>query len=106
MPRFWSRSIVSFRSTVYPHQPAGCGNCPDPNDTVMLWMASAALVSEYHLLLLSSEWVSIKRATERKSDNSKAVSKEQQEYCLFELKFVFLMTKLTMILTVNDPHDA
>jgi len=42
------------------------------------------------------------RATQRKSYNLKAVSKEQQEYCRFELKFLFLMTKLTL----DDPQDA
>ena len=46
------------------------------------------------------------RATSRKSDKSKTVSKERQEYCQFELKIVFLMTKLTLILTLNDPYDA
>jgi len=46
------------------------------------------------------------RATYRKSDKSKRVSKERQEYCRFELKFVFLMTKLTLALTLNDPHDT
>src|SRR6218665_2318628 len=52
--------------------------------------------------------VSIERATSRKSDKSKTVSKEQQEYCQFELKIVFLMTKLTLglILTLIDPYDA
>jgi len=37
------------------------------------------------------------RATYRKSDKSKTVSKERHEYCRFELKFVFLITKLTVI---------
>jgi len=44
------------------------------------------------------------------SDKLKTVSKERQEYCRLdtfgcdsELKFVFLMTKLSLILTVNDP---
>jgi len=30
-----------------------------------------------------------------KERQSKTISKEQQEYCRFELKFVFLMTNLT-----------
>ena len=42
------------------------------------------------------------RATSRKSDKSKTVSKERQEYCQFELK----MTKLTLILILKDPYDA
>ena len=46
------------------------------------------------------------RATSRKSDKSKTVSKERQEHCQFELKLVFLMTKLTLILILNDPYDA
>ena len=33
------------------------------------------------------------RATSRKSDKSKTVSKEPQEYCKFELNIVFLVTK-------------
>ena len=41
------------------------------------------------------------RATSHKSDKSKTVSKERQEYCHFELKIVFLMTKLTLILTLT-----
>ena len=45
-----------------------------------------------------------KEPTYRKSDKSKTVSKEEQECFRFELKLVFLMTKLTLIL--NDPNDA
>jgi len=52
------------------------------------------------------KWVSIERATSCKSDKSKSVSKERQEYCQFELKIMFLMTKLTLILTLNDPYEA
>jgi len=44
--------------------------------------------------LVSKEWQN-ERATYRKSGKPKTISKERQEYCRFELKFVFLMTKLT-----------
>jgi len=44
--------------------------------------------------------------TYQKSDRSKTISKEQQEYCRLELKFVFPITKLTLTLTLNDPHDT
>ena len=46
------------------------------------------------------------RVTYRKSDKSKTISKERQEYYPFELKFVGLMTKLTLALTLKDRHDA
>ena len=58
-----------------------------------------------HVCISGLVWC-MERATERKSDKSKTVSKERQEYCRFELKFVFLTTKLTLILTVNDPYDG
>src|SRR6218665_1052978 len=54
----------------------------------------------------STTRVSIERATSRNSDKSKTVSKERQEYCRFELKIVFLMTKLTLIITLIDPYDT
>src|SRR6218665_3972190 len=54
----------------------------------------------------ASQRVSIERVTSRKSDKSKSVSKERQEYGRFELKIVFVMTKLTLILTQNDPYDG
>ena len=41
------------------------------------------------------------KATYRKSDKLKTASKEWQEYCWFEAKFVFLMTKLTLILSMK-----
>ena len=59
------------------------------------------------IVLLKAELVSKERhnerATSRKTDKSKTVSTERQEYCQFELKIEFLMTKLTLILTLNDP---
>src|SRR6218665_439011 len=51
--------------------------------------------------LVSKERQNERATYELKSDNSKAVSKERQEYYRFELKFMFLMTKLTLILTLN-----
>ena len=51
--------------------------------------------------LVSKERQNERATYELKSDNSKAVWKERQEYCRFELKFMFLMTKLTLILTLN-----
>jgi len=42
--------------------------------------------------------------TERNSDKSKTVSKQCQEYCRLS-RNVFMLTKLTLILTLNDPHD-
>src|SRR6218665_3544152 len=60
----------------------------------------------YDVIGLASKKRHNERATSRKSDKSKSVSKERQEYCRFELKIVFLMTKLTLILTQNDPYDG
>ena len=45
------------------------------------------------------------RTTYRKSDKSETVSKERHGYCQFELTFVHPITKLTLILTISDPHD-
>ena len=46
--------------------------------------------------------VGIERGTSCKNDKPKTVLKERQDYCQFEMKIVFLMTKVTL----NDPYDA